>query len=174
MGGGGLPLKDGSIHSLVCDLPFVICPGKAPSRSNPDANHIANRFAAYYPVDNLYLSYYHWLSEASRVLEDGGILIFKLQTVISGGIRHNIEEFAFMAGQRLNLRLEDKFTLLAKNRLISASKYKNGQQHSRSYTSQYLVFIKDKKRRSKDFFFEDLLDRCEKEEKEGYINIIEK
>ena len=167
-------MQDGSLHSLVCDLPFVISPSNAASTNKAGASQIAKRFAAYYPVDNLYLSYYHWLSEASRVLEVGGILIFKLQSVISGGIRHNIEEFAFMAGQRLNLRLEDKFTLIAKNRLISASKYKNGQRHSRSYTSQYLVFIKDDRRKSKDFFFERMLDRCEREEGEGYINVIEK
>ena len=71
--------------------------------------------------------------------------------------------------------MEDKFTLLAKARLISPNKYKNGQQHSRSYTSQFLVFIKDtRKRRKKDFFFEDMLDRCEIESEEGFVNVIEK
>lgn len=173
---GKLPLEDKSIHSMVIDLPFVISPANAPSKveNKEGSSLIAQRFSAYYPVDNLYLSYYHWLSEAARVLEDGGVCIFKLQSVISGGIRHNSEEFSFMAGQRLGLRMEDKFTLLAKARLISSSKYKNGQKHSRSFTSQFLVFIKDSKRKSKDFFYEDLLNRCEREEKEQYINVVEK
>jgi len=174
---GSLPLEDNSIHSIVIDLPFVISPENAPSATtNKDgANLIFKRFAGYYPVDNLYLSYYHWLSEAYRVLDKDGICIFKCQSCISGGIRHNIEEFSFMAAQRLGFKMEDKFTLLAKARLISPSKYKNGQQHSRSYTSQFLVFIKDTgKRKSKNFFFEDLLDRCNKEEEEKYINVVEK
>lgn len=174
---GSLPLEDKSVHSIVIDLPFVISPEKAPSAVNnkEGASLIFKRFAGYYPVDNLYLSYYHWLSEAYRVLDDGGICIFKCQSCISGGIRHNIEEFSFMAAQRLGFKMEDKFTLLAKARLISSNRYKNGQQHSRSYTSQFLVFVKDTgKRKSKDFFFEDMLDRCEKEEGENYINVIEK
>lgn len=174
---GKLPLEDGSIHSLVIDLPFVISPELAPSAVNKKegASLIYNRFAGYYPVDNLYLSYYHWLEEAYRVLDKDGICIFKCQSCISGGIRHNIEEFSFMAAQRLGFKMEDKFTLLAKARLISPNKYKNGQQHSRSYTSQFLVFIKDtRKRRKKDFFFEDMLDRCEIESKEEFVNVIEK
>lgn len=173
---GKLPLEDKSIHSLVIDLPFVISPANAPSTVNnkEGASLIAKRFAAYYPVDNLYLSYYHWLSEAYRVLDDNGVLAFKLQDVISGGIRHNIGPFTFMAAQRLGFKLEDKFILLAKARLISASRYKNGQKHSRNYTSEFLVLIKDPKRKSKDFFYEDLLNRCEKEEKENYINVVEK
>ena len=173
---GKLPLEDKSIKSLVIDLPFVISPANAPSAvtDKEGASLIYKRFAGYYPVDNLYLSYYHWLSEASRVLEDGGICIFKCQSCISGGIRHNIEEFSFMAAQRLGFKMEDKFTLVAKARLISPDRYKSGQKHSRSYTSQFLVFIKDPKKKSKDFFFEDMLDRCEREEAENYANVIEK
>lgn len=173
---GKLPIGDSSIHSLVIDLPFVVSPSKAPSVKNPKkgTNIIFNRFASYYPVDNLYLSYYHWLSEAARVLDNEGLCIFKCQSCISGGIRHNIEEFSFMAAQRLGFRMEDKFTLLSSNRIISASKYKDGQKHSRSYTSEFLVFIKSSRRKNKDFIYESLLDRCEKEEKENYINVIEK
>ena len=76
-----------------------------------------------------------------------------------------------MAAQRLGFKMEDKFTLIAKARLISPNKYKSGQKHSRSYTSQFLVFIKDPKKKSKDFFFEDMLNRCEREEKENYVNV---
>jgi hypothetical protein len=161
---------------LVIDLPFVISPANAPSaiEKKEGSSLIYKRFNGYYPVDNLYLSYYHWLSEASRVLDDGGICIFKCQSCISGGIRHNIEEFSFMAAQRLGMKMEDKFTLLAKARLISSNRYKDGQKHSRSYTSQFLVFIKDPKRKSKEFFFEDMLNRCERESAENFVNVIEK
>lgn len=173
---GSLPLEDKSIQSLVIDLPFVISPANAPSAKDPKdgSSLIFKRFNGYYPVDNLYLSYYHWLSEAARVLKDNGICIFKCQSCISGGIRHNVEEFSFMAAQRLGMKMEDKFTLLAKARLISSNRYKDGQKHSRSYTSQFLVFIKDPKRKTKDFFFEDMLDRCERESAEGFVNVVEK
>lgn len=175
---GPLPMEDGSIHSLVIDLPFVISPANAPSAKSPkkDTSLIYHRFSAYYPVDNLYLSYYHWLREAYRVLDEGGICIFKCQSCISGGIRHNIEEFSFMAAQKFGFKMVDKFNLLAKARLISPGKYKDGKQkHSRSYTSLFLVFLKEEKHnRSKEFDFTKLLDRCEKEELENYINVIEK
>jgi len=174
---GNLPLEDSSIHSIVMDLPFVISPANAPSATKnvkEGSNLIYKRFASYYPVDNLYYSYYHWLKEAYRVLDDNGICIFKCQSCISGGLRHSIEEFSFMAAQRFGFTMEDKFTLQAKARLISPTKYKSGQQHSRSYTSQFLVFKKVVKKNSKNFFFEDLLDKCEVMDSENYINIIEK
>lgn len=175
---GDLPLEDGSIHSIVIDLPFVISPENAPSakEAKDGSSLIYKRFSAYYPVDNMYLSYYNWLLNAYRVLDEGGICIFKCQSCISGGIKHNIEEFSFMAAQRLGFKMVDKFTLLAKARLISPGKYKDGkQQHARSYTSMFLVFKKEEtKKRNKEFFFEDLLDRCEREKKENFVNVVEK
>ena len=172
---GKLPLDDKSIHSIVIDLPFVISPANAPSaKTNKEGSSlIYKRFSAYYPVDNIYLSYYHWLSEAYRVLDDTGICIFKCQSMISGGIRHNIEEFSFMAAHKLGFKMEDKFILLAKARLISSGKYK-AQQHSRNYTSMFLVFVKSPKKKSKDFNFYDMMERCENEEKENFINVVEK
>lgn len=174
---GDLPLEDNSIHSIVIDLPFVISPANAPSAtSNKEgASLIYKRFSAYYPVDNLYLSYYNWIRNAYRVLDEGGICIFKTQNMISGGIRHSSEEFSFMAAQRVGFTVVDKFTLLAKARLISNARYKDGKQkHSRSYTSSFLVFQKSKKKNSKNFFYEDLLDRCEKEKAENFVNVVEK
>jgi hypothetical protein len=173
---GNLPLENGSIHSMVIDLPFVISPANAPSSVNPSEGSqlIMKRFSAYYPVDNLYLSYYHWISEAYRVLDEGGLLIFKEQSMISGGIRHNTDEFSFMAAHKLGFKMIDKFILQAKARLISNAKMKNGQKHSRSYTSQFLVFVKEKKRKSKEFDYFELLERCEREQNEGFANVVEK
>ena len=173
---GPLPLEDGSIHSIVVDLPFVISPANSPSAINPKngSQLIANRFAAYYPVDNLYYSYYHWIKECFRVLEEGGICIFKEMSMISGGIRHNTDEFSYMAAEKVGFKMIDKFILEAKARLISNSKMKNGQKHSRSFTSQFLVFKKEEKWKSKEFKYYELLEKCEKMEQEGYENVIEK
>lgn len=173
---GSLPLEDGSIHSIVIDLPFVISPANSPSAKSTKKGSqlIANRFSAYYPVDNLYLSYYNWIKNAYRVLDEGGICVFKCQSMISGGIRHNVEEFSFMAAMKHGFKMIDKFTLEAKARLISNAKMKNGQEHSRSYTSMFLVFKKESKFRSKEFDFFKLLDRCEAEYMEGFVNVVEK
>ena len=173
---GTLPLADNSIGSIVIDLPFVVSPQKAPSVSKmkEGSNIIFNRFSSYYPVDNLYFSYYHWIREAYRVLHNDGICIFKTQSTISGGIRHNTEEFSFMAAQRVGLKMIDSFTLLAKTRLISSAKYRNGQKHSRNYISKFLVFKKETKMGSKEFNYEKLLDICEEKEKNGYPDIVEK
>lgn len=173
---GDLPLEDNSIHSIVIDLPFVVSPANSPSAVNPNKGSqlIARRFAAYYPVDNLYLSYYNWLRNAYRVLDEGGICVFKEQSVISGGIRHNTDEFSYMAAERVGFKMVDKFILEAKARLISNAKYKDGQKHSRSFTSQFLVFVKEKKRKSKEFNYAELLDRCEREYEEGFVNVVEK
>ena len=173
---GNLPLDDNSIHSIVIDLPFVVSPANSPSAVNPNKGSqlIARRFAAYYPVDNLYLSYYNWLRNAYRVLDEGGICVFKEQSVISGGIRHNTDEFSYMAAERVGFKMVDKFILEAKARLISNAKYKDGQKHSRSFTSQFLVFVKEKKRKSKEFNYAELLDRCEREYEEGFVNVVEK
>ena len=173
---GNLPLEDNSIHIIVIDLPFVVSPANSPSAVNPNKGSqlIARRFAAYYPVDNLYLSYYNWLRNAYRVLDEGGICVFKEQSVISGGIRHNTDEFSYMAAERVGFKMVDKFILEAKARLISNAKYKDGQKHSRSFTSQFLVFVKEKKRKSKEFNYAELLDRCEREYEEGFVNVVEK
>ena len=143
-----IPLEDSSIHSIVIDLPFVIAPHTAPSMTTEQkewSNIILKRFSTYYPAKELYDSYYHWLSEAYRVLDDGGICIFKCQSTISWWIRHNVEEYSFMCGEEVWFVMVDKFTLLAKSRLIGRVKQ---QKHSRSYTSQFLVFQKRKRRQN--------------------------
>lgn len=145
-----LPLEDKSINSIVIDLPFIISSMEAPSKDKDGANVIMNRFASFYPVDLLYFNYAFWISEAYRVLKENGIVIFKTQSVISGGIRINTEAYSFMCAMYNGFTIEDQFTLVAKNRLISPSKYKK-QMHARSYTSQFFVFKKTLKKKSKDF-----------------------
>jgi hypothetical protein len=60
----------------------------------------------------------------------------------------------------------DEFILEAKARLISASKIKK-QMHARKYTSNFLVFIKDKKKAEK-FSTLNMLEECKREVHEGY------
>ena len=40
-----------------------------------------------------YDNHYWWINECNRVLEDGGIIVWKMQDTISGSIFHNFIEF---------------------------------------------------------------------------------
>ena len=161
---GPLPLDDGSIGILVCDLPFVISVG--PSLDTPDVdengnratnNMISRRFACYYPVAELLSSYKHWIEEISRVLKANGVAIFKCQDVVTGGKNLCSTYWSWLCGQANGLELVDSFRLIAKQRLISG-KVKS-QQHARRYDSAFLVFRKtpNKNIRYFDFMEEDEL-----------------
>lgn len=165
---GKLPLGDNSISSIVIDLPFVVSPTNAPSVVNKKegSNMIFNRFHSFYPVDDLYQTYMHWISEAFRVLKEDGTCVFKCQSTVSGGIQHNVEEWSFMCAQKVGFTMEDKFILNAKARLISSGKYKK-QVHARKYTSAFLVFKKTLKKKSKLFNYFDLIEHCYKKEQEN-------
>ena len=152
-----IPLWDCSIHSIVIDLPFVIAPHTAPSMTTEQkewSNIILKRFSTYYPAKELYDSYKHWIEEAYRVLDEWWVCIFKCQSCISWGIRHNVEEYSYMCWEKVWFVMDDKFTLIAKSRIIGRMQ---NQIHSRSYTSQFLVFVK-RSRKANDFIYLDLLD----------------
>ena len=160
-----LPLEDNSIDSIVIDLPFVISPPNAPSAKSDKKGSmiIFNRFHAYYPVDEMYRSYMHWISEAYRVLKENGTCVFKTQSTISGGVQHNTEEYSYMCAQKVGFTGEDKFYLQAKARLISSGKIKQ-QQHARKYTSVFWVFKKTLKKKNKNFNYFDLVENMYNEE----------
>lgn len=141
---GFLPLLDNSINSIVIDLPFVISPPNAPSMQTEQKgrNIIAKRFSQYYPASELYKSYEHWIKEAYRVLNYDGILVFKTQMNISGGLCHDTPFYSKICTQKAGFYIKDEFVLLAKQRLISGKIKK--QQHSRKYHSYFLVFVKSK------------------------------
>lgn len=150
---GKIPLDDNSIDSIVVDLPFVISPHNAPSvlnDSNKRSNLIFKRFSSYYPVTDMFKSYSHWINEAYRVLQDGGICVFKTQNTISGSVFYCTEEYSWMEAQRAGFYVLDKFILLAKARLISG-KVKN-QQHARNFSSVFWVFKKGGKHKTVNYY----------------------
>ena len=159
-----LPLEDGSIHSVVVDLPFVISPKKAPSATTDikeGSNLIFKRFSSWYPAMEGYENMYWWLKECARVIDDGGIIIWKMQSTVSGGINHWYAPFCFMCAQHFGLYVIDEFILQAKARLISPKKY-NKQCHARKYTSTFFVFKKEPKIAEKTNCLRILAD-CEKQ-----------
>ena len=159
-----LPLEDNSIGSIVIDLPFVISPHTCKSAVEPkDGSQIIA------PRDKEIINKvrYWWLKESFRVLKEGGICVFKMQSTISGGLEIWSTPFAFMCAQKLGFYVKDEFILGAKARLISAGKYKS-QQHARKYTSTFWVFEKNSKKSKKTNLF-DMLENCESQTLEGKV-----
>lgn len=142
---GKIPMEDKSVDSIMIDLPFVCSPrnSKSIKENKKGSNIIFKRFASYYPIGELYASYSHWLSEAFRVLKDGGKCFFKCQNTISGSKYYCTEEYSWLAAQENGFYVLDRFTLLAKARLISGKIKK--QQHARNFSSVFWVFEKNGK-----------------------------
>lgn len=150
---GALPLEDNSIDCCMFDPPFVIGPRDSLSMVEPKegSNIIGRRFSSYYPRWEMFESYEHWIREAYRVLRQGGVLIFKTQPVISGGLSLMTHMYACKLAEELGFYIKDEFVLLAKQRLISG-KVKN-QMHSRKYHSFFYVLVKDDPKRDKIGYF---------------------
>ena len=139
-----LPLENDSIHSIVVDLPFLVQPKNAPSVLAQEGNRICQRFSRWYPASEFYENAYWWLKECGRVLEENGIVVWKMQNSVSGGKQCWFTYFSHIAALDNGFVMEDEFVLEAKNRMISAGKYKK-QAHARKYTSLFMVFRKDTK-----------------------------
>lgn len=151
-----LPFEDNSVESVVCDLPFVVLPKKAPSVLNPKdgSNIIFNRFHSFYPASDMLIQYKFWIDEIYRVLKPNGICVFKTQSTISGGYNYHTSEYSFMCALNAGFYVLDKFILNAKARLISGKIKK--QRHARKFTSDFWVFKKDEKFSKKINYFKFL------------------
>jgi hypothetical protein len=164
-----LPLENESVESLVCDLPFVCSPKTCPSfvDKKEGTNLIASRFSSWYPMQEGYENIYWWINECNRVLKPGGILVWKMQSSVSGGLQHLLSEFSAVCAADCGLYVQDQFFMLAKARLISASKIKK-QGHARKYTSTFWVFRKDPKRDAKTNILKKLQE-CKENVYEGKV-----
>lgn len=142
-----LPLENNSISSIICDLPFVCSPKTCKSKveGKEGSNIISRRFSSWYPMQEGYENIYWWINECKRVLKEDGILVWKMQSSVSGGLQHMLSEFSAICAADAGLYINDQFFLEAKARLISASKIKK-QMHSRKYTSTFWVFKKNNKK----------------------------
>ena len=146
-----LPLEDGSINSIVVDLPFLIAPktSKSVVENKKGNNIMQGRFSSWYPSKEFYENAYWWINECFRVLDNGGICVWKMQNTVSGGLSHWFIPYSFLVAQDAGFYVIDEFILKANARLISPSKYKK-QVHARKYTSTFLVFQKDEKKSNKN------------------------
>jgi hypothetical protein len=143
-----IPLDDESIDTIMVDLPFIIQGNKNVKEYKTGSCIIGKRFSGYRNINELLDSYQHWINESHRVLKPNGILIFKTQDQISGGIQYLLHNYSHNMAVKVGFYPKDLFILLAKNRIISP-KHAN-QQHGRKYHSYFQVF---KKEDFKNFYF---------------------
>ena len=118
-----LPFEDNTLQSIVCDLPFVISPKKCKSvvEKKEGANMISNRFSSFYPMEELIENIYWWIKECYRVLKKDGILVWKMQSTVSGGRQVWASPFSFLVADKTGFYVADEFILEAKARLIPGS-----------------------------------------------------
>jgi len=136
-----LPLKDGSLKSVIFDPPFLAT--KGPSlKGNAANNKINKRFGVYPTEPELFKFYQDSLIEFYRVLELKGVLIIKSQDKVSSGKQYFSHCYIHDWAKELGFYPLDLFILLAKNRLV-ADWQKENQKHARKFHSYFWVFRKD-------------------------------
>lgn len=146
-----LPIEDKSLDCIMFDPPFVVSCGPSIGNGNEKSNIITNRFSSFYPVTNLFSFYDESLKEFYRILKNNGVLIFKCQDTVSGGINYMSHIYIHNMASNIGFYPKDLFILEAKNRLISG-KVKN-QNHARKFHSYFWVFEKGNKKLSKTIRF---------------------
>ena len=138
-----LPLEDGYISCMMFDPPFLATTGKSLTEGN--GNRINRRFGVFPDEQSLHRFYRDALHEAHRVLQPGGILIFKCQDKVSSGKQYFSHVFIMNEAVKAGFYPLDLFILLAKSRLVADWQTRN-QRHARKYNSFFWVFQKSEKR----------------------------
>jgi len=135
-----LPIKSGSVRSIIIDPPFLATTGK--SLQSNSGNIINRRFSVARNERELAALYEDAIREANRVLCLGGILVFKCQDKVSSGKQHmmhcNVYQWAILQG----FEVLDLFILLARSRLVA--NWQRNQKHARKYHCYFWVFRKRK------------------------------
>lgn len=123
-------LKDGSLGSVVVDLPFLITHNKC---------HISKRFNSFDNVDEAKDANANMLSLAHSKLKNRGILVMKTMDVYTEGKQVWISRYVQEEAERVGFRLIDTFILISPTKILSTGE----KQHvSRKYHSFFLVFKK--------------------------------
>lgn len=127
-------LEDGTLHSSIIDLPFLVTKKKWTKSSK-----IAERFNSFDNMNEAAEVNKHLLGLAYRKLQNKGILIMKTQDLYTEGkqlwFHRYVEEWA----EQVGFKLIDMFILIAQSRMLG-----NGlnQRVARKYHSYFFVFKK--------------------------------
>ena len=139
-----LPFEDESMHCVMFDPPFLATKGPSLKEAN-GSNKINKRFGVFEDEVSLHEFYIRAIKEFYRILDEGGVLIFKCQDKVSSGKQYFSHCFVQQEAEKIGFYPKDLFVLLAKNRLVADWQTKN-QKHARKFHSYFWVFEKLKKK----------------------------
>lgn len=135
-----LPIKSGSIRSVIIDPPFLATTGK--SLTGDTGNVINRRFSVCRNERELAALYEAAIIEAHRVLCPGGVLVFKCQDKVSSGKQYMMHCSVYQWAIARGFEVLDLFILLARSRLVA--NWQRNQKHARKFHSYFWVFRKGK------------------------------
>ena len=131
-----LPIESGVINSMLLDPPFCFgVHGKTKS------NISAKRFTMFKDIHELTALYYDILSEATRVLRVGGLLLFKCQDYTDSKTTMT-HCYVYQLATSMGFYAKDLAILVNRNRIFNPSLT---QRHLRKTHSYYWVFINAQK-----------------------------
>ena len=129
-------IENGSLHSVVVDLPFIV----KNSEKDAQSSMIAQRFNCFYSVEELYQANVDMLNLAYCKLQKGGYLLMKTMDFVYGTKQYWVSNFVQDKAAATGFVLEDTFILVSKHKILSA---KIGEQrHARKFHSYFFVFKK--------------------------------
>jgi len=127
-----LPLDDDSVLSVILDPPFLV--------GNSKTGVMKERYTKIPTMEALRELYFGIVKEAYRILMPKGILVFKIQDVVSGGIKHPLSFLVHDYCESVGFAYEDMLTLVRHNPMPQPAR--KAQQHTRSADCKFFVFRK--------------------------------
>ena len=128
-----IQLENGSIKSVVMDLPFVVKGKDVKYKSM-----MADRFNCFHTIKELYETNEDMLKLAHSKLPKKGILIVKTMDLNLGGKQHWIGNFVQNKAEEIGFRMIDMFVLIAKNKILTT--INEIQKSARKFHSYFFVF----------------------------------
>lgn len=145
-----LPFDNDNMLSVMCDLPFLVS-GSAYKLSKHNSTKISKRFECYHSFGELKSNYYNTLKELYRVTKKNGIVVFKCQDTVTGGINYLTHNMVINMGNEIGFHPKDLFILTANSRPNSFGDKWKKQHHARKYHSYFIVFEKIKQKVNYEF-----------------------
>ena len=123
-------LSDGTLHSCVVDLPFLV---------RGYGSTITERFTSFNSEEEMYSANKEMIVLAFQKLRKGGYLVMKTMDVSYGLKQLWVSDYVVKVAQETGFELIDKFILIANKRPL----HKGMQQHfARKHHSYFFVFRK--------------------------------
>lgn len=127
-----LPFLDGSMPSILFDPPFIHAHGKNSAMGNLYGSYPSQRV--------LREMYFDSLKEFFRVLEPGGVLVFKCMDIIESGNQILTHCYVWQMAESLGYETLDLFILANPKQAVMRGWNHSKQQHARKTHAYFMVF----------------------------------